>query len=134
MEFLKNNPKWIRQPKQVQISEDKVVILTERGTDLWARTYYGFQNDNAPVFQVETTDKYFSFIVKTEFESTCRFDQCGVAMYLNSDNWFKASIEYENKKIQRELIQLHFLILLKQENALKLQRQCLPIHTKAITG
>lgn len=30
MEFLKNNPKWIRQPKQVQISEDKVVILTER--------------------------------------------------------------------------------------------------------
>lgn len=101
MEFLKNNPKWIRQPKQVQISEDKVVILTERGTDLWARTYYGFQNDNAPVFQVETTDKYFSFIVKTEFESTCRFDQCGVAMYLNSDNWFKASIEYENKKIQR---------------------------------
>ena len=101
MEFLKNNPKWIRQPKQVQISEDKVIILTERGTDLWARTYYGFQNDNAPVFQVETTDKYFSFIVKTEFESTCRFDQCGVAMYLNSDNWFKASIEYENKKIQR---------------------------------
>ena len=94
MEFLKNNPKWIRQPKQVQIREDKVVILTERGTDLWARTYYGFQNDNAPVFQVETTDKYFSFIVKTEFESTCRFDQCGVAMYLNSDNWFKASIEY----------------------------------------
>lgn len=39
MKFLKNNPKWIRQPKQVQISEDKVVILTERGTDLWARTY-----------------------------------------------------------------------------------------------
>ena len=47
MEFLKNNPKWIRQPKQVQISEDKVVILTERGTDLWARTYYGFQNDRS---------------------------------------------------------------------------------------
>ncbi len=63
MEFLKNNPKWIRQPKQVQISEDKVVIFTERGTDLWARTYYGFQNDNAPVFQVETTDKYFSFLL-----------------------------------------------------------------------
>ena len=97
---MKNNPKWIRQPKQVQISEDKVVILTERGTDLWARTYYGFQNDNAPVFQVETTDKYFSFIVKTEFESTCRFDQCGVAMYLNSDNWFKASIEYIRQHFQ----------------------------------
>ena len=95
MEFLKNNPKWIRQPKQVQISEDKVVILTERGTDLWARTYYGFQNDNAPVLQTKTKEKFFSFVVKTEFESKHRFDQCGVAIYLNSENWLKASIEYE---------------------------------------
>ena len=29
MEFLKNNPKWIRQPKQVQISDDKVVIIED---------------------------------------------------------------------------------------------------------
>ena len=83
------------------ISEDKVVIVTEKGTDLWARTYYGFQNDNAPVLQIETSDKFFSFVVKTEFESACRFDQCGVVMYLDSDNWFKASIEYENESIQR---------------------------------
>lgn len=101
MDFLKCSPKWTRQPKQVQVDEDKVVIITERGTDLWARTYYGFQNDNAPVFQIETTDKFFSFIVKTEFESTRRFDQCGVVMYLDSDNWFKASIEYEDEKMQR---------------------------------
>ena len=39
--------------------------------------------------------------MKTEFESSCRFDQCGVVMYLDSDNWFKASIEYEDEKIQR---------------------------------
>ena len=39
--------------------------------------------------------------MKTQFESKDRFDQCGVAMYLNSDNWFKASIEYENESIQR---------------------------------
>ena len=91
MEFLKCSPKWTRQPKQAEISESKVVIITEKGTDLWARTYYGFQNDNAPVFQIE----------KTEFESSCRFDQCGVVMYLDSDNWFKASIEYEDEKIQR---------------------------------
>lgn len=87
MDFLKCTPKWTRQPKQVQVGEDEVVIMTESGTDLWARTYYGFQNDNAPVFQIETSDKYFSFVVKTEFESACRFDQCGVVMYLNSDNW-----------------------------------------------
>ena len=101
MEFLKCNPKWTRQPKSASIGEKEVEIITERGTDLWARTYYGFQNDNAPVLQIETNEKLFSFVVKTEFESSCRFDQCGVVMYLDSDNWFKASIEFENEKVQR---------------------------------
>lgn len=41
---------------------------------------------------MKTSEKYFSFIVKTEFNSKRRFDQCGVVMYLNSDNWLKASI------------------------------------------
>ena len=59
------------------------------------------QNDNAPVLQMETEEKYFSFVVKTEFEdSHCRFDQCGVVMYLDSENWLKASIEYENQEYQ----------------------------------
>ncbi len=100
MEFLKTNPQWIRKPKQVEVGEDRVVITTEGGTDLWARTYYGFKNDNAPVFQTKTSEKFFSFVVKTEFESSRLFDQCGVAMYLDSENWFKASIEYEIEKIQ----------------------------------
>ncbi len=101
MNFLECSPKWTRKPEQTMIGEDRVEIFTQQGTDLWARTYYGFQNDNAPVLQIETEEKFFSFIVKTEFESACRFDQCGVAMYLDSDNWFKASIEYEDENIQR---------------------------------
>lgn len=59
MEFLNSSPKWIRQPKEVKIDGQKVIVTTEKGTDLWARTYYGFQNDNAPVFQIETSEKYF---------------------------------------------------------------------------
>ena len=91
---------WIREPKEYVITEDKVEIITEPHTDLWQRTYYHFRNDNAPVLQLTTEDKYFSFVVKTEFESKHRFDQCGIAMYLDSDNWIKASIEYENENFQ----------------------------------
>ncbi len=100
-EFLKENLLWVREPKQSVISQDYVEIITEPGTDLWQRTYYGFQNDNAPVLQTRTTDKYFSFVVKTRFESKHRFDQCGIAMYLDSENWLKASVEYENEEYQR---------------------------------
>lgn len=100
-QFLQCAPKWIRKPKNATIEENQVVIQTEPKTDLWARTYYGFHNDNAPVFQICTDEKYFSFTVKTDFESSSRFDQCGIVMYLDSDNWFKASIEYEDESVQR---------------------------------
>ncbi len=99
--FKTSDLKWTREPQKYDISEDSITIVTEPGTDLWQRTYYGFQNDNAPVLQMSTNEKYFSFVVKTEFDSKRLFDQCGVVMYLDSDNWLKASIEYENERFQR---------------------------------
>lgn len=92
---------WTREPEQYTVSPDAIEVVTKPHTDLWQRTYYHFQNDNAPVFQMETSEKYFSFVVKTEFqESHHRFDQCGIVMYLDSENWLKASVEYENESFQ----------------------------------
>lgn len=90
--------KWTREPKNYEISENRIVITTASHTDLWQRTYYHFCNDNAPVLQWETGERFFSFVVKTNFqESHHRFDQCGIVLYLDSENWLKASVEYENK-------------------------------------
>ncbi len=92
-----NDFKWERKPEKYKISDFDVSIVTTKGTDLWQRTYYHFRNDNAPLFQTETEEKYFSFTVKTNFSgSKKRFDQCGIVMYLDSENWLKASVEYEN--------------------------------------
>ena len=96
-----NSFKWTRAPKAYTVNNDTVEIITEPFTDLWQRTYYHFRNDNAPVFQTETSEKYFSFVVKAEFDTKVRYDQSGIVMYLNSENWLKASIEYENNEIQR---------------------------------
>lgn len=100
MMFNTHAMKWTRLPKDYAITNDKIEIITAPHTDLWQRTYYHFRNDNAPVLQMTTDEKFFSFVVKTEFESKHRFDQCGVVMYLNSENWLKASIEYENEAFQ----------------------------------
>ena len=92
---------WTREPAACSIAPDKIEITTAPGTDLWQRTYYHFRNDNAPVLQWETDEKFFSFIVKTDFtQSHHRFDQCGVVMYLDSENWLKGSVEYENEAFQ----------------------------------
>ena len=92
--------RWTREPERFTVSDNKVEIVTKPHTDLWQRTYYHFRNDNAPVFQMETEETFFSFTVRTEFESKHRFDQCGVVMYLDSENWLKGSIEYENEQFQ----------------------------------
>lgn len=95
------NFKWTREPAQYKISDSKIEIVTKPFTDLWQRTYYHFRNDNAPVLQMETDEQFFSFVVKADFpESHHRFDQCGIVMYLDSENWLKASVEYENDEFQ----------------------------------
>ena len=100
MKFDVNTLRWTREPQSYVISDDSIEIVTNPFTDLWQRTYYHFRNDNAPVLQMTTQEQYFSFEVKTEFESKHRFDQCGVVMYLDSENWLKASTEYENERFQ----------------------------------
>ena len=55
MDFTKFN--WTREPDSYRINKDSVEIITKPHTDLWQRTYYHFQNDNAPVLQMETEEK-----------------------------------------------------------------------------
>ena len=101
MQWDINKLKWTRAPLDFTITPEKIEIITAPHTDLWQRTYYHFRNDNAPVLQMETDETFFSFVVKTDFSgSHHRFDQCGVVLYLDSDNWLKGSVEYENEKFQ----------------------------------
>ena len=96
-----NSLQWTREPAGFEIGGDTIRITTVPHTDLWQRTYYHFQNDNAPVLQMQTREKFFSFVVKTDFtQSHQRFDQCGIVMYLDSENWLKGSVEYENNEFQ----------------------------------
>ena len=101
MNFDIKKLQWIRAPMRYVIGNERIEITTEPGTDLWQRTYYHFRNDNAPVLQMETAEKFFSFVVKTDFTGAHhRYDQCGIVMYLDSENWLKSSVEYENEEFQ----------------------------------
>ena len=96
-----NALEWTREPGGCMMDGNTIAITTAPHTDLWQRTYYHFRNDNAPVLQMKTREQYFSFVVKTDFtQSHQRFDQCGIVMYLDSDNWLKGSVEFENEEFQ----------------------------------
>ena len=92
--------KWIFEPKVSEVTKEMVSITTEPETDFWQRSYYGFRNDNAPALQIESDDN-FTFTAKVSFDYQAQFDQCGLIIYLDNENWFKASIEYENEEFSR---------------------------------
>lgn len=100
MKFTDKPLKWTNKPAEYSINDNEIIITTSPHTDLWQKTYYKFINDNAPILQTETDDKYFSFMTKVSFNTNHRFDQCGIIVYLDSENWIKASIEYENQNYQ----------------------------------
>ncbi|VEU80436.1 DUF1349 domain-containing protein [Haploplasma axanthum] len=89
--------KWLNKPLEIEkINDNSIRIKTTPGTDLWQKTYYGFMRDNAHILYVSTSEKFFTFNVKVEFNSSELFDQTGVVIYQDSNNWFKSGIEYHN--------------------------------------
>ncbi|MBW8323123.1 MAG: DUF1349 domain-containing protein [Prolixibacteraceae bacterium] len=91
---------WLNQPQNFQLEAGRLLMETDPGTDYWQRTYYGFRNDNAHTF-IREVEGDFSFTVKTEFETKMQYDQCGIILYQDSENWMKASVEYENTDFAR---------------------------------
>ena len=92
--------KWTNKPKEFEISKHKITITTEPHTDLWQRTYYHFRNDNAPMLQMETEEIFFSFTFQTQYATNHNYEQSGVVVYLDSENWIKAAVEYGNEEFQ----------------------------------
>ncbi len=80
-----NNFFWINKPSNFRLNDTDLTINPEAKTDLWQRTYYGFQNDNAPALLTKV-DSDFTFVVKTVFNAKNQFDQCGVLLYQDSEN------------------------------------------------
>ncbi|HXK36922.1 MAG TPA: DUF1349 domain-containing protein [Candidatus Paceibacterota bacterium] len=91
---------WINAPRVSKTSRDAVEITTDPFTDFWQRSFYGFRNDNAPALLLDAHEN-FTFSTRVEFAYRARFDQCGVLVYIDSDSWFKASIEREDGQCSR---------------------------------
>ncbi len=91
---------WINEPAEHAVSERKIQITTDPGTDLWQRTYYGFSNDNGHSLLWNMRCN-ITLTVRARFDYNSLFDQCGLVVYSNSECWFKGSIEYHTAGFSR---------------------------------
>jgi uncharacterized protein len=93
--------RWVNAPDEYTIGKNTLELVTLPVTDFWQRTYYGFRHDNAHAFLATLIDTEFSFTVKAAWKPSKLFDQCGVILYQDEDNWVKASVEYENPRVSK---------------------------------
>jgi len=90
---------WFNEPTRYQIGNG-LEIYTDEKTDFWQRTHYGFQRDDGHcLFLRQTGD--FSLTVHLEFQPHEKYDQCGLIARIDSQNWIKASTEYEDEHLSR---------------------------------
>lgn len=91
---------WLHPPGDYQIDAGVLELKTDPDTDFWQRTHYGFRRHNGHAFLMPMPDR-FSLTVKAEFYPEEQYDQCGLFLHVDADNWAKASIEYETPEQSR---------------------------------
>ncbi len=90
---------WFNPPARFQLGAG-LEITTDEKTDFWQRTYYGFQNDNGHCLFTRLTGD-FSLTAHVEFRPREKYDQCGLMLRIDPENWIKLSIEYESESHSR---------------------------------
>ena len=90
---------WLNEPARYEL-ENGLVILTDEKTDFWQRTHYGFQADNGHLLCTRVVGD-LTLTTHVEFRPRTQYDQCGLMVRVDPENWIKLSTEYENEALSR---------------------------------
>lgn len=95
-----NEKSWLNKTKGCLKQDDQITIVTEPKTDFWQRTFYGFQAANAPCFLWSSSDD-FSISCRVESNYKQLYDQSGLILFIDDENWCKISTEFETETLSR---------------------------------
>ena len=90
---------WFNQPTRFQLGAG-LEIFTDEKTDFWQRTHYGFQRDDGHCLFTRLLGD-FSITTQVEFRPEAQYDQCGLMVRIDSENWIKVSTEFESETHSR---------------------------------
>ena len=90
------NFSWLCPPTNFLFGPEGLEIAPDPQTDNWQRTHYGFSHDNVHFFYTHVAGD-FSVQTTVHFKSLHRYDQAGLYIRVDADNWIKTGIEYETE-------------------------------------
>lgn len=86
---------WLNEPENVVFRDKAMHIVAENKTDFWQSKHHNFGQDNGHFFFTRRNDD-FSLLIKWSYVQSQPYDQCGIMLRIDNNNWIKASIMYDN--------------------------------------
>jgi uncharacterized protein len=86
---------WFNEPPQWDEEGSILHVQTAPHTDFWRKTHYGFIRDNGH-FYYELVKGDFDVEVQVSGQYTDLYDQAGLMVRVDEQNWLKTGIEYVN--------------------------------------
>ena len=93
---------WVNEPTQWAVG-DGLTVTTDRDTDFWQTTHYGFVRDTGHILgRLLTGD----FTIEATFDGdyTDQYDQAGLALRIDQKNWIKTGIELVDGRQQLSVV------------------------------
>lgn len=97
---------WFNEPERWEIKEDKLTMDVTPKSDYWRVSHYGFTVDDAPLLYT-TRGGEFEVKVKITGEYKTRFDQAGLMIRIDHENYIKTGIEYVDGKYNISTVVTH---------------------------
>ncbi|WP_205820890.1 DUF1349 domain-containing protein [Methylobacterium nonmethylotrophicum] len=86
---------WLNEPADWRLDGDILHVVTDRGTDFWRETHYGFIRDTGHVFEVRTAGDFTAQVrVRAQYREL--YDQAGLMVRVSPREWVKAGIEWSD--------------------------------------
>jgi regulation of enolase protein 1 (concanavalin A-like superfamily) len=89
--------KWMNDPASFKQSAVELVVRSKPKTDFWRKTYYGYITDNGHFFRLPVTGD-FVFEARISGQYASLYDQAGLMVRLDAENWMKCGTEFFDKR------------------------------------
>ena len=97
---------WFNEPSQWEIKDKKLTLFATPQSDYWRIAHYGFTVDDAP-FLYTTYGGEFEAKVKITGDYKVRYDQAGMMIRIDHENYIKTGIEYVDGKYNLSAVVTH---------------------------
>jgi hypothetical protein len=97
---------WFNEPETWKVADGKLTMNVTPKSDYWRISHYGFTVDDAPFYYAEYGGE-FEAKVKISGDYKVRFDQAGLMIRIDHENYIKSGIEFVDGKYNLSTVVTH---------------------------